>query len=328
MCFFGGVCANLTISPQIIQETCICPLGYQHDFVLLHQNNCAVPSKLFLGLLIETSILSAFFFVITARTATRHKGKSRTLALQQCLQIVLSWLVTVGYYAQEGYFEAVACLSTLSLCFATYQIHYVLRATVLDPLLTAELTVSAEERKRILYGFAIVPILDAARIVVFNICLIVLARHPETRWFNIVMMINACSAPVFSVLNRVIIHPHYQKLLKLIDDSIKLSVEHSSNSARSVKMMKDFRARLVKSVRNMFASILVFMWFYIPVAIIYLVLGSVPFSWVFYVIMVHVTFLMTCNLNRVILSRKKLTRQDDDNTTMTNAGSPGGIGQL
>ena len=303
-----------------------------HDFFLFHNFNCALPANFYWVFLIWTGILSCACLVATLTVAYRRRGEWRTIALMHCVQIACSWSCVLCIYLQNGFFEAAAIIAGVSLILATFQLYHLFKETLLKPLFKVEIKLSEGEKRRIHLAFASVPLLSAARLMVIHIALAVLCRRSDPTQFNLVFVVNAFLAPVFAGINAWLIRPHRNRMIELIDQSLEGMAIHqgSSSSASSssspsssmAAVLMDYRQRLQRIVKHFNSTLMFYMYFFVPYGIVFLIVGSAPFLWVFQAISLHVTYIWTIHLVRNSRRMDAKTNKIVMSTTTTGQQQP------
>ena len=262
---------------------CVCPPGVGADNFFFHFENCSLPDRLYLIVLVY---FSAIAFVITSLLVREFwnisHNKTRIIAISNATALVFTWCMTMALYFQNGLYEAGALFATLGsfttlymagkLSTAFMETHYAVRRIPPNKLRSV---------------FRILTIISCVMSLVLGIPLIAISRGPNSK-FNLVAWFFEINLMVWSALFCIIISYHTSILLV-----------HIRNASTLKGMGNDSRKAIfelitkVTSIRNttMLNTIITFL--IIPKTCIFFIFGSVPYQWVWGVVV---------NLHGLILS--------------------------
>src|SRR5690242_12731967 len=107
-CFFNGTC---------VDEKCICPSGYGHDFAYFHFPNCVLHDGVYLIFAILYCTWSAIVLLVTFYNWATFKLRAKTAMIF----LALASLANIGYYiflvVDNGIFQVGSIMLSSSCAF-------------------------------------------------------------------------------------------------------------------------------------------------------------------------------------------------------------------
>jgi len=266
LCLNGGNCTYI----EDIGLACSCPANWQHDFTWFHQYNCTLPENYYLWFLIVMSVLTAIFEV-NAFLAIRSVANKevRCLLLFWPFNLFNNWLIVFTTYLESGFKSGACTVYLLSVILSVANMEYTFVKSIVRPVL-AVMSPTSRIRKRVYFYHLLPMLINCSGVVVLVCCLIAYGYDSNPRNFNI----TAC-ALMFWFLTTVLIHyitsrPISKQLYALLN----MAGTHNPTIMKYKVNAEEIR----RSWNKMLIMISIGQ---IPIGTVYLILGSIPYYWVY-----------------------------------------------
>ena len=264
---------NGTTLTQFTGEVgCQCPGSFQHDFVFYHFPSCTLPPNAYLGYFIYYTIACVILiFLLTREFWTISHGKTKMIAIANVCDLILTWCQGASVYFQNGAFEGNAVFASLAFA-VTFYMGGRLSISFMETL-HAVRRVRVTRFREVLKACTVFACITsfATGMVMVGTCRSSNASYNTAAWVMEFQLI------LWSVLFCSIIAYYTSHLLGNIEHASTLRGTNNE-SKRAIKEL----IRKVTFIRNaslynaIFISLIGF-----PKAIAFLILGSVPYQWVF-----------------------------------------------
>lgn len=288
LCFQGGVCSGAGN-----RSSCSCPGGWGRDYFLYHFDNCALPDKIYAIAYGIFGILTSLFLFAGAIFFRKAKqGKVKSLILINWFTVLCLHGLFLGAYVQDGCFE----LCTFSgVAYIGCQFLFIsdLIVIFLNPLFSLQLKSRKLDQLHELFGGRFNRICGALVIVPFLI-LLPIYSHNDQRIFNLLLSLFFIELTFAGIIMDSIALVFTQKLIADIDAAL---VVHRTEALQA------FRKRLSILSPLLFGGICIFIFLILPLPIVHLILGSIPFSWVVLVCGIAPGSVFSLSLALIFLTR-------------------------
>lgn len=256
-------------------ETCVCPSGYMHDYVFGHFTNCSLPEDALLAIFVTFSIvfflcivtLARYFIVVTGRPLKR-------LLAMQIVNVSLDWLHIIAVYIERGAFEAAGIFAGLS-CIGISLLAIEGSALFLAPMLT----ITPQLLQRMRRNFYLAEFISSVFWAISFGGLAGSSRLENQEVHNGFFTF----ALVQVILQTIFLVLVVTRAMSQLEERI---VAANSNPATAKNHSSDALAGRLRFARKglLIATVLEIIPL-IPLPIINVIFGSVPYMWVFWVVM-------------------------------------------